>query len=65
MRAAFNGELEQLGVARVSYGASFSRLAISAVKELAEALIETGDPRPLLRGGMARPELQSLLRGIE
>jgi 2-methylisocitrate lyase-like PEP mutase family enzyme len=58
-------ELEDLGVARVSYGASFARQAITAVKELGEILLETGDPRPLLKGGMPRPELQSLLRGAE
>jgi 2-methylisocitrate lyase-like PEP mutase family enzyme len=58
-------ELEQLGVARVSYGAAFARHAISAVKELADVLLETGDPRPLLKTDMPRPELQSLLRGVE
>jgi 2-methylisocitrate lyase-like PEP mutase family enzyme len=58
-------ELEQLGVARVSYGAAFARHAISAVKELADVLLETGDPRPVLKGDMARPELQALLRGVE
>jgi len=58
-------ELEDLGVARVSYGAAFARHAISAVKQLADVLLETGDPRPLLKGDMPRPELQSLLRGIE
>ena len=58
-------ELEQLGVARVSYGAAFSRHALSAVKELADALLETGDPRPLFKSDMPRPELQSLLRGVE
>jgi len=58
-------ELEDLGVARVSYGAAFSRHAISAVKELADVLLETGDPRPVLKSDMPRPELQSLLRGIE
>jgi 2-methylisocitrate lyase-like PEP mutase family enzyme len=56
-------ELEDLGVARVSYGAAFARHAITAVKELAETLLETGDPRPLLRGGLPRTEYQGLLRG--
>jgi 2-methylisocitrate lyase-like PEP mutase family enzyme len=56
-------ELEQLGVARVSYGSSFGRLAISAVRDLAEVLAARGDPAPLLRGGMQRAELQGLLRG--
>jgi 2-methylisocitrate lyase-like PEP mutase family enzyme len=58
-------ELEDLGVARVSYGAAFARHAITAVKELAETLLETGDPRPLLRGGLPRPEYQGLLRGSD
>jgi len=56
-------ELEQLGVARVSYGSSFGRLAISAVRELAAVLAARGDPAPLLRGGLQRAELQALLRG--
>ena len=56
-------ELQQLGVARVSYGSSFGRLAISAVRDLAEVLAARGDPGPMLRGGMQRTELQALLRG--
>src|SRR5207249_687533 len=57
-------ELQDLGVARVSYGAAFARHAITAVKELAETLLETGDPRSLLRGGLPRAEYQGLLRGL-
>jgi 2-methylisocitrate lyase-like PEP mutase family enzyme len=55
-------ELEALGVARVSYGAAFTRYGITAVKHLAEALLGTGDPRPLLRESMPRNEFLSLLR---
>ncbi len=55
-------ELEQLGVARVSYGSSFGRLAITAVRRLAEVLAARGDPAPLLREGMERAELLALLR---
>ena len=58
-------ELQDLGVARVSYGAAFARHAITAVKELAETLLETGDPRSLLRGGLPRAEYQGLLRGSD
>ena len=58
-------ELQDLGVARVSYGAALSRHAITAVKQLADVLLDHGDPRPLLRAGMPRPELQSLLRGSQ
>jgi len=56
-------ELEGLGVARVSYGAAFTRVALTALKQLAETLLETGDPRLLLREGIPRAEFQSLLRG--
>jgi len=57
-------ELEALGVARVSYGAAFARHAITAVQHLAAALLETGDPRPLLRESMPRAEFLELLRDI-
>jgi 2-methylisocitrate lyase-like PEP mutase family enzyme len=56
-------ELEALGVARVSYGTSFTRYAITAVKHLAEELLRTGRPAPLLRESMPRAEFLSLLRG--
>lgn len=56
-------ELEALGVARVSYGTVFTRAAITAVKRLAEELLRTGNPGPLLRDIMPHPELQALLRG--
>lgn len=56
-------ELEALGVARVSYGTAFTRAAITAVQRLAEELLRTGTPGPLLREIMPHPELQKLLRG--
>jgi len=56
-------ELESLGVARVSYGAAFARYAITAVQRLAETLIETGEPAPLLRESMPRGDFLGLLRG--
>jgi len=56
-------ELEALGVARVSYGSAFTRLAITAVKRLAEELLQSGKPAPLLREAMGRQEFLSLLRG--
>jgi 2-methylisocitrate lyase-like PEP mutase family enzyme len=56
-------ELEALGVARVSYGTAFTRAAITAVKRLAEELLRTGNPAPLLREIMPHPEFQKLLRG--
>lgn len=56
-------ELEALGVARVSYGAAFTRVAIAAVKRLAAELQTSGQPGPLLREAMPRAEFLSLLRG--
>jgi 2-methylisocitrate lyase-like PEP mutase family enzyme len=56
-------ELEALGVARVSYGTAFTRYAMTAAKRLAETLLTTRDPRPLLRESMPRGEFQALLRG--
>ena len=56
-------ELEALGVARVSYGTAFTRAAITAVKRLAEELLGSGNPGPLLREAMPHPDLQKLLRG--
>jgi 2-methylisocitrate lyase-like PEP mutase family enzyme len=55
-------ELADIGVARVSYGASFSRVAISAAKRLADELLASGDPRALLHEAMPREEYLRLLR---
>lgn len=56
-------ELEALGVARVSYGTAFCRAAITAVKRLAEELLGSGNPGPLLRETLPHTELGKLLRG--
>lgn len=55
-------ELQDLGVARVSYGTAFTRAAITAVKRLAEEMLKGGNPGPLLREAMPHPELQKLLQ---
>ncbi len=55
-------ELQDLGVARVSYGTAFTRAAITAVKRLAEEMLKSGNPGPLIREAMPHPELQRLLR---
>jgi 2-methylisocitrate lyase-like PEP mutase family enzyme len=54
--------LQELGVARVSYGGSLQRAAITAVRRLAQVLLDRGDPTPLLREGMERADFQALLR---
>ncbi len=58
-------ELEALGVARVSYGTAFTRLALTAMKRLAEELLKGGNPGPLLREAIPHPDFQKLLRGRE
>jgi 2-methylisocitrate lyase-like PEP mutase family enzyme len=58
-------ELEELGVARVSYGAAFTRYALTAVELLAKTLLTTGDPALLLRESMPRDEFLALLRTSE
>lgn len=55
-------ELQDLGVARVSYGTAFTRAAITAVKRLAEEMLKGGNPGPLLREALPHPDLQKLLR---
>jgi 2-methylisocitrate lyase-like PEP mutase family enzyme len=54
--------LAEIGVARVSYGASFSRVAITAAQRLAEELLTGGDPRAILNDAMPRDQYLSLLR---
>ena len=56
------GELEALGLARVSYGTVFCRAAVTAVKRLAEELLRGGNPAPLLREAIPHPDLQKLLQ---
>ena len=55
-------ELADIGVARVSYGASFSRVAITAVARLANELLTGGDPRSILSDAMPRDQYLKLLR---
>jgi len=55
--------LQELGVARVSYGSSFARFAITAVQQMAEALLNQGDIAPLMRTSMPRADYLQLLSG--
>lgn len=54
-------ELEALGVARVSYGSAFARMAAGAVRSLATEIQKHGTVE-LLSGAIAAPELRKLLR---
>jgi 2-methylisocitrate lyase-like PEP mutase family enzyme len=54
-------ELEELGVARVSYGSAFARYAITAARQMAEALLHVGDIAPLMKSSMPRPDYLGLL----
>jgi len=55
-------ELQDLGVARVSYGTAFTRIALTAMRRLADELLKGGNPGPLLREAIPHPDLQNLLR---
>lgn len=55
-------ELEDLGVARVSYGGAFSSVALSAAKRLAAVLLEKGNPASVLNEAMTGPEMNHFLR---
>jgi 2-methylisocitrate lyase-like PEP mutase family enzyme len=56
-------ELEDLGVARVSYGTSFFHQALAGVKALADIVLAKGNPSEQLRRGYPASELSKLLRG--
>jgi 2-methylisocitrate lyase-like PEP mutase family enzyme len=56
-------ELQELGVARVSYGSAFARFAITATRQMAEALLREGDMASLMRGSMPRGDFLGLLSG--
>ncbi len=56
-------ELEALGVARVSYGTAFTRIAVTAMTRLAKELLGPGNPGPLLREAIPHPDFQKLLMG--
>ena len=53
-------ELQDLGLARVSYGSGFMKAAISGVKKLAQEILEKGTVN-LLKEGMQTPEITALV----
>jgi 2-methylisocitrate lyase-like PEP mutase family enzyme len=55
-------EMEDLGVARVSYGTVFPRVALAAIKDLCDVLLAKGDPAPLLNQAFPHGALSELLR---
>jgi 2-methylisocitrate lyase-like PEP mutase family enzyme len=52
--------LQDLGVARVSYGSGFTKAAITATKRLAQEILEKGTCS-MLKDGMQTPELTALV----
>jgi 2-methylisocitrate lyase-like PEP mutase family enzyme len=55
-------QLEELGVARVSYGTSFFLQSLVNVKLLAETLLAKGDPTELLSKGFPASEVAKIVR---
>jgi 2-methylisocitrate lyase-like PEP mutase family enzyme len=53
-------ELQDLGVARVSYGSGFLKAALSGVRRLAQEILENGTCS-LLKDGMQTPEIAALV----
>src|SRR5918996_3578966 len=53
-------ELQDLGVARVSYGSGFMKAAITGTKRLAQEILENGTCN-LLKDGMQTPEIAGLV----
>jgi 2-methylisocitrate lyase-like PEP mutase family enzyme len=53
-------QLQDLGVARVSYGSGFLKAAISGTKRLAQQILETGTCS-MLKEGMQTPEIAAIL----
>lgn len=53
-------QLQDLGVARVSYGSGFLKAAISGAKKLAQEILEQGSCN-LLKDGMQTPEIAALV----
>jgi 2-methylisocitrate lyase-like PEP mutase family enzyme len=53
-------ELQDLGVARVSYGSGFLKTAIGATKRLAQEILEKGRVEEM-KAGMQTPEIAALL----
>jgi 2-methylisocitrate lyase-like PEP mutase family enzyme len=54
-------QLQDLGVARVSYGSGFMKAAISGTKKLAQEILEKGTCS-LLKDGVQTPEINALVR---
>ena len=54
-------ELQDLGVARVSYGSGFTKAAITGAKRLAQEILEKGTCN-LLKDGVQTPEINTLVR---
>ena len=55
-------ELQEIGVARVSYGSAFQRVALAALQRFAEGIREAGG-HAAMREAMTSRELQEILRG--
>jgi 2-methylisocitrate lyase-like PEP mutase family enzyme len=53
-------QLQDLGVARVSYGSGFLKAAITGAKRLAQEILEKGTC-DLLKGGVQTPEISALV----
>ncbi len=53
-------ELQDLGVARVSYGSGFMKAAITGTKKLAQKILEKGTCN-LLKDGVQTPEINALV----
>ena len=53
-------ELQDLGVARVSYGSGFLKAAIGATKRLAQEILEKGTVAAM-KEGMQTPEISALV----
>jgi 2-methylisocitrate lyase-like PEP mutase family enzyme len=53
-------ELQDLGVARVSYGSGFMKAAITGTKKLAQEILEKGTCN-LLKDGVQTPEINALV----
>ena len=53
-------ELQDLGVARVSYGSGFTKAAITATRRLAQEILDKGTCN-LLKDGMQTPEINALV----
>jgi 2-methylisocitrate lyase-like PEP mutase family enzyme len=56
-------ELQEIGIARVSYGSSFARYAITAARDMAAKLLADGNISEMIRSSMPRPDYLRLLSG--